>query len=296
MDGITAVYKEKGYTSFDVVAVLRGILKEKKIGHTGTLDPDAEGVLVVCCGTATKLIPLMEDTDKTYEAVLRLGVETDTQDMTGKILRESPVVCGAEEILEAVRSFEGDILQIPPMYSAVKVGGKKLYELARAGRSVERKPREVTIRRIRILSEDIPRIRMEVCCSKGTYIRTLCHDIGQRLGCGGAMESLLRTKACGYTLKDALRLDEISRRMAAGDASFLHPVESFFAGLRPLRCGRGEDSLLRNGNPIPLPPGVADGQRLRMYLSDGTFAGVYEADGAGGRIKPWKMLLRNGEQ
>ena len=211
INGILNVYKEKGFTSHDVVAKLRGILKQKKIGHTGTLDPDAEGVLPVCLGNATKLCDMLADKSKTYETVLQLGVETDTQDMSGTILEENPVECTMEEIQRVVMEFVGEYAQIPPMYSAKKISGKKLYELAREGKVVERKPSMVQIHSIDILDIDMEnaRISMRVDCSKGTYIRTLCHDIGQKLGCKGAMQSLLRTRVSNFYLKDSLRLSEI---------------------------------------------------------------------------------------
>ena len=184
--GIINVYKEKGFTSHDVVAKLRGIVGQKKIGHTGTLDPDATGVLPVCLGKATKLCDLLTDKDKTYEAVMLLGMTTDTQDITGRILEDkSTETLTADKVREVIESFIGDYDQIPPMYSALKVNGKKLYELAREGKVVERKARPVKILDIRIIEMDLPRVRMEVSCSKGTYIRTLCHDIGEQLGCGG---------------------------------------------------------------------------------------------------------------
>ena len=215
--GIINVYKEKGFTSFDVVAKLRGILKTKKIGHTGTLDPDAEGVLPVCIGRATKVCDILTDKDKVYEAVMLLGVETDTQDTSGEILKELPVTVSEECVKEATRSFVGDYAQVPPMYSALKVNGKKLYELAREGKTVERKARNVQIFSIEILEMNLPRVRMSVHCSKGTYIRTLCHDIGQKLGCGGCMEKLLRTKVGVFELQDTLKLAEIdiNRKMLA---------------------------------------------------------------------------------
>ena len=182
INGVLNVYKEKGYTSHDVVAKLRGILKQKKIGHTGTLDPEAEGVLPVCLGRGTKLCGMLTDKRKTYQAVLHLGMETDTQDMTGQVISRRPVEVTPEEAARCIRSFVGDQMQIPPMYSALKVGGKKLYELAREGKEVERKPRPVTFYEIRILSVELPLVTMEVTCSKGTYIRTLCHDIGEKTG------------------------------------------------------------------------------------------------------------------
>ena len=186
--GVVNIYKEKGFTSHDVVAKLRGIVKQKKIGHTGTLDPDAEGVLPVCFGKATRLCDLLTDKDTTYETVLLLGKTTDTQDISGEVLKEGNTQQITEEMLrDAIFSFVGEYAQIPPMYSALKVNGKKLYELAREGKEVERKARPVTIYHIQIKEIQMPRVRMVVRCSKGTYIRTLCHDIGEMLGCGGCM-------------------------------------------------------------------------------------------------------------
>ncbi|MDE7231820.1 MAG: tRNA pseudouridine(55) synthase TruB, partial [Lachnospiraceae bacterium] len=193
-NGIMNVYKEAGFTSHDVVAKLRGICKQKKIGHTGTLDPDAVGVLPVCFGSGTKLCDMLTDWDKEYIATLRLGLVTDTQDISGRVLLktdpEKVQAVTEEQASESVMSFLGEYDQIPPMYSALKVNGKKLYELARAGREVERKPRRVQIRELEILEMSLSAIRFRVVCSKGTYIRTLCHDIGQKLGCGGVMKAL----------------------------------------------------------------------------------------------------------
>lgn len=207
-NGVINIYKEQGFTSHDVVAKLRGILKQKKIGHTGTLDPDAEGVLPVCLGSGTKLCGMLTDRDKTYEAVLLLGQSTDTQDISGTVLERAEVSVTEETAGEAILSFVGAYEQIPPMYSALKVGGRKLCDLARAGQEVERKARPVVIYGIEILEVCMPRIRMSVSCSKGTYIRTLCHDIGEKLGCHGCMEKLLRTKAGQFLLEDSLRLSE----------------------------------------------------------------------------------------
>ncbi len=213
VNGIINVYKEKGYTSHDVVAKLRGIFRQKKIGHTGTLDPDAEGVLPVCLGKATRVCDLLTDKDKVYEAVLRLGIVTNTQDMTGEVQQEQEVRCTQEDVRKAVAGFVGNYHQVPPMYSALKVNGKKLCDLARAGIEVERKAREVTIFSIQIEEIELPRVRMQVHCSKGTYIRTLCHDIGQALGCGGCMESLLRTQVAMFGLQDASRISEIEAQV-----------------------------------------------------------------------------------
>ena len=208
-DGVINVYKEPGYTSFDVVAKLRGILHQKKIGHTGTLDPQAEGVLVVCLGKATRLCDILPDHDKEYEAVLLLGTTTDTEDMTGTVLERKPVNVSEGAVREAVESYIGTYDQIPPMYSAIKVNGQKLYDLARQGQTVERKPRSVTIYTLEILEMDLPRVRLRIRCSRGTYIRSLCRDIGEKLGCGGCMEHLMRTGACGFRAEKSLRLSEI---------------------------------------------------------------------------------------
>ena len=216
MDGILVIRKEKGYTSHDVVAKLRGILHMKKIGHTGTLDPAAEGVLPVALGRGTRLVELLTEKEKTYEAVLRLGVSTDTQDMTGTVLSEMPVTVTEEEVREVVESFVGEQMQVPPMYSALKVNGKKLYELAREGKTIERKPRPVVFYEIRIMDISLPLVRISVTCSKGTYIRTLCNDIGEKLGCGGAMEELLRTRSGNFTLEESLMLSQVEEAVSDG--------------------------------------------------------------------------------
>jgi len=208
-NGILNVYKEAGFTSHDVVAKLRGILKQKKIGHTGTLDPGAVGVLPICLGSATKLSMVLTDKDKEYVAVLRLGLTTDTQDLTGKVLSEKAVTASESEVRAAILSYLGSYPQIPPMYSAVKVNGKKLYELARAGKEIERKPRLVEIKEIEILEVALPEVKFRLVCSKGTYVRTLCFDIGEKLGCGGAMGALERTRSGEYTAADALTLSQI---------------------------------------------------------------------------------------
>ena len=209
INGFINVYKEPGYTSHDVVAKLRGIVHQKKIGHTGTLDPAAEGVLPVCLGKATRAADFLTDETKTYETVMLLGLDTDTQDTTGDVLRQAEVMCSEEEVFAAIRSFEGDQMQVPPMYSARKINGKKLYQYARAGIEVERKTRRVEISDIEILKVNAPHVRFRVSCTKGTYIRTLCRDIGERLGCGACMESLTRTRVGDFTADTALRIAEI---------------------------------------------------------------------------------------
>ena len=211
MDGVLNIYKEAGWTSFDVVAKMRGILKIKKIGHTGTLDPAATGVLPVCIGKGTKKVESFMADDKVYRTVMLLGVTTDSQDMTGEILTRTEVNLTEQDVREAIESFIGGYDQIPPMYSAKKVGGRKLVDMARKGIEVERKPRFVNIMDIGIDDMSLPRVTMTVTCSKGTYIRTLCHDIGQKLGCGVAMESLIRTRVGRFKIEDAVTLDDLQK-------------------------------------------------------------------------------------
>ncbi len=280
--GIINVYKEAGYTSFDVVAKLRGILKQKKIGHTGTLDPAAEGVLPVCLGNGTKLCELLTDKTKEYEAVLLLGKTTDTQDTTGTVLSERPVDCKEEEVRTAIMSFVGVYEQIPPMYSALKVDGKRLYELAREGKTVERKGRRIEIYEIVICSIQLPRVTFRVKCSKGTYIRTLCHDIGEKLSCGGCMEHLLRTCSGNYGIDDALTLREIEEaRDQDRLGTVVQPLDSAFDYPKLAVRPEGKKKI-DNGNPmsadlfldmeksVPLP-----GQRYWVYDAEGELAAIY---------------------
>ncbi len=295
-DGVLNVYKEKGYTSHDVVAKLRGILRQKKIGHTGTLDPDAEGVLPVCLGKGTRLCDMLTDNSKAYRAVLLLGLETDTQDISGQVVAERPPETREEKVREAVMGFEGEYAQIPPMYSALKVNGKKLYELARAGKTVERQPRQVTIHEIVIESVELPRVAMTVRCSKGTYIRTLCHDIGRKLGCGGCMESLLRVQAGRFLLEDSLKLEEIERLAGQGALEErIVPVEAMFQDYVRAVTIPGADALVRNGNPLRLKDIWTEGngtdKYCRVYDSGGTFMGIYEWKPERSCLMPWKMFL-----
>lgn len=272
MDGIINVYKEKGFTSHDVVAKLRGILRMKKIGHTGTLDPAAEGVLPVCLGKGTRLCDMLTDKTKTYRAVLLLGQETDTQDTTGVVQAEYPVHVTEEEVRNAIVSFLGDYMQIPPMYSALKVNGKKLYELARQGKEVERQARPVQILDIQIESIDLPRATFFVTCSKGTYIRTLCYDIGRKLGCGGCMESLLRTRVDRFELKDSLTLSQIEKLRDEGRLEeAVVPVEGVFLRLPALVTKPGDgDKLLHNGNPFPAELAEAEDCDLSVEFGAGS--------------------------
>ena len=301
MNGVLNIYKEAGFTSHDVVAKLRGILKQKKIGHTGTLDPDAEGVLPVCLGNATKLCGLLSDKEKTYEAVLLLGQTTDTQDVSGTVLGTASVTAGEEEIREAVLGFLGDYDQVPPMYSALKVGGKKLYELAREGKEVERKARRVRILALEIHGIRLPEVSFSVTCSSGTYIRTLCQDIGERLGCGGCMKSLLRTRVDRFQVEDSLRLSEIeelAREGRIGEA--LIPVDEMFPVYPKLRMKEAADRLVYNGNPFSagdaqelLQEETLCGTQVRVYDSSGNFVGIYrrQEDGQGLSYRPVKMFL-----
>lgn len=281
--GILNVYKEKGYTSHDVVAKLRRITGQKKIGHTGTLDPEAEGVLPVCLGKGTKLCELLTDKEKTYEAVLLLGTSTDTQDITGTVTGEGDASKLTEEqVKDAVSSFAGEYEQLPPMYSALKVNGKKLYELAREGKVVERKTRKVKIHEIEILKLSLPRVRIRVSCSKGTYIRTLCHDIGEALGCGGCMESLIRTRVGRFPMEESMTLETIEKRMEEGTLEdYLIPVDEMFPGAPKVFVKKGAQNAARNGGVLMADMmreayAFPDGQRVRLYDEEGRFIALYQ--------------------
>ena len=301
MDGVINVYKEKGFTSFDVVAKLRGILRQRKIGHTGTLDPDAEGVLPVCLGAATRACELLTDKDKTYEAVMLLGVKTDTQDITGTVLERKEVRVTKQQAEEMLLSFQGEYDQVPPMYSALKVNGKRLYELAREGKTVERQARRVTIYSIRILesgfTEQEKWVRFEVTCSKGTYIRTLCEDVGERLGCGACMKSLKRTRVSSFTEQESLTLARIEQLRDEGKLmDYVLPVDRMFLQFPRLQTTPEADRLLFNGNKLPsdafkkdmdeLSAGVCTEREpseqrtdrcwYRIYDSSGRFFALYE--------------------
>lgn len=291
MNGILNVYKEPGFTSFDVVAKLRRILKQKKIGHTGTLDPAAQGVLPVCLGKATKLCDLITDGSKTYEAVMLLGKTTDTLDMEGTVLSENEASCTDDEVRAAIMSFVGHCEQIPPMYSALKVDGKRLYELARQGISVERKSRSVDIYEIEILYIDLPRAAFRVRCSKGTYIRTLCDDIGRQLGCGACMESLKRTASGRFEEKDAHRLSEIERLMDEGKLdSVIIGMDEVFSRLPEYRAIKSEDKALHNGNKLHIGNAFEDKGHIRVYDSNDEFIGIFRFEARENILKPVKIL------
>lgn len=298
MDGILNICKEPGFTSHDVVAKLRGILHQKKIGHTGTLDPDARGVLPVCLGKGTKLCSMLTDEGKEYETVLLLGRTTDTQDISGTVLREDDAKASLlteEQVRGCIGSFVGVYDQIPPMYSALKVNGRKLYELAREGKEVKREPRRVCFHEIEILSIALPRVKLRVSCSKGTYIRTLCHDIGEKLGCGGCMEELLRTRVGQFCLADALTLSEVEVLAREGRiAERIVSIEEMFARLPAVFCVPEADKLLANGNPVLISQTDAkemkDNAQVRMYDSTGRFIGIFAAESINKRLKPVKMF------
>lgn len=295
INGIINVYKEKGFTSHDVVAKLRGIVKQKKIGHTGTLDPDATGVLPVCLGNATKLCDMLTDKSKEYVTTMRLGFCTDTQDISGEVLDRREVTATTEEVQSVIMSFVGRYDQIPPMYSALKVNGKKLYELAREGIEIERKARNIEIISIDILDIKLPDITMKVHCSKGTYIRTLCHDIGLRLGCFGTMVTLERTKVADFLLENAHTLSEIETYVKENKLDdILAKTEDMF-GFVSVRVAPPFEKLLFNGNPIYLNQiveriRIGDKEQVKVYAKD-KFCAIYQCDETKNMLKPVKMFL-----
>ena len=248
MNGIIIIDKPDGWTSHDVVGKLRGVLGERRIGHGGTLDPMATGVLPVFAGRATRAVEFCENAVKEYVAAFRPGTVTDTQDITGNILERNPVDITSKQIEEILPEFTGKQSQIPPMYSAVKVNGKKLYELARKGVEVERKPREITIHRLELLGEQGGDYILKILCSKGTYIRTLCSDIGKALGCGGCMASLRRTAAGAFTEKDAVTIQDVIEAVQSGSLErVMRPVDSLFTQYPKINISGKKESLCRNG-------------------------------------------------
>lgn len=306
--GIINVYKEAGFTSHDVVAKLRGICKQKKIGHTGTLDPDAVGVLPVCLGSGTKLCDMLTGETKEYIAGFQLGIATDTQDISGKILEEKEVCVSAEQVKGMLSHFVGELQQVPPMYSALKVGGKKLYELAREGKEVERKARPITIYEMELLKAEHPEYEIRVVCSKGTYIRTLCHDIGQALSCGAVMTSLVRSRVGEFRLKDAKTLDELQELADQGRLQeAVIPVEEMFHALPAIQVSDGAQKALRNGNQLKRSevlmkeeagttgkiPGEfpVDQGEYRVYSMDSRFCAIYRYEGDRRLFTPVKMFL-----
>lgn len=301
MDGIINIYKEQGFTSHDVVAKLRGILQMKKIGHTGTLDPDAEGVLPVCLGKATKVCGMITDWSKTYETVMLLGTVTDTLDTSGKILEVNSVNVDALQVMEAVKAFEGEYEQLPPMYSALKVNGKKLYELARQGIEIERKKRKVNIKSINInelnLEDDIKTVTFTVECSKGTYVRSLCDDIGKKIGCGACMKHLTRTNVGMFQLQESITLGEVEKLVQSGEIEkYIMPVDEVFKDLKKVAVPEQSGKLVHNGNKFPEEVVIANEaldytgmENVRVYDSDDNFIGIYKYKD--GIFSPVKMFI-----
>lgn len=269
MNGIILVDKPQNWTSHDVVAKLRGVLHERRIGHSGTLDPLATGLLVVFVGRATRAVEFAEADSKEYLAGLSLGVSTDTQDITGNIVAESAALPDEAALREALGRFIGDIEQIPPMYSAIKIGGKKLYELARRGESVERAPRKITVSAIDIAGRDGDDYILNISCSKGTYVRTLCSDIGEALGCGACMSSLRRTRAGVFSVDDAHSLADIEAAVREGRLSdIILPVDTLFASFPKLTVSQSAAKRLKNGNIIKIS--AEDGE-YKVYSDSDEF-------------------------
>lgn len=296
INGFINVYKEQGYTSFDVVAKLRGILKQKKIGHTGTLDPLAEGVLLVCLGNATKMCDLLTEKNKSYTCVMLLGKTTDTEDITGKILTENHNIPDEATVKSAILSFVGVYQQLPPMYSAIKVNGKKLYELARQGIEVPREKRPVTIHNIEIEKTELPRVTFRVSCSKGTYIRSLCRDIGEKLGCGAVMEQLVRTEVKGFHIKDSLKLSEIEKaRDEEKLMDYIIPTDMLMMDLPELHVKVDSMKLLLNGNKLASSDfeenEIIYDKNVRVYDAKGDFKALYSFDNEKEQYVPFKMFL-----
>lgn len=280
LNGIINVYKEQGFTSHDVVAKLRGILRQKKIGHTGTLDPNAVGVLPVCLGRGTKLCDMLTETKKQYKTTLLLGKETDTEDIWGTETASFPIPESEDAVKKAVFSFVGEYDQIPPMYSAKKIQGRKLYELAREGKIIERKPQKVRIYEISDLEIHLPKVSMTVTCSKGTYIRSLCRDIGRKLQSGACMTELSRTRASGFRIETSHTLEEIEKAVKEDRIrEYIVPVERVFSSLQKGTVRKSSSKLLYNGNPLKLTSfyetNLDTGKMLRVYDEEGHFIGVY---------------------
>lgn len=301
INGVINVYKEPGYTSHDVVAKLRGILKQKKIGHMGTLDPNAVGVLPVCLGKATKLCNLLSEKDKTYTAIMLLGTETDTQDTTGQITNQTPeeevMKLSEEKVFDVIKSYIGEYDQIPPMFSAIKINGQKLYNLARKGEEIERPPRHCKIIDITITKIDLPRVSFHVTCSKGTYVRTLCYDIGKDLGVGACMEKLTRTRVERFDIKDSISLSQIEEIRDQGILEqYITPVDEILDMYSKCMVSEEAEKLLYNGNIFTsrntlLKMNHQDGQTVRVYTHDGKFIGLYMYIAEKQIYKPIKIFL-----
>jgi tRNA pseudouridine55 synthase len=270
MTGILIINKPQNWTSHDVVAKMRRLLGEKRIGHGGTLDPMATGVLPLFVGRATRAVEFAENVEKEYIAGLRLGLVTDTQDTTGSVLETYDVNVSEETLIRVLKGFKGERLQVPPMYSAVKIGGKKLYEYAREGKSIKRPARKILIKELELLSFDGTEVSLRIVCSKGTYVRTICHDIGRLLGCGGGMSGLIRMRSGVFDINRALTIEEVEQAAKNGEAaSLLLPVDTLFLEFGSLKLDKKEEKRCRNGARIN-KAGVVQG-RYRVYSEDGEF-------------------------
>lgn len=296
-NGIINIYKEKGFTSHDVVAKLRGILRQKKIGHTGTLDPEATGVLPICLGKGTKVAGLLTDKDKTYKTTFVLGEETDTQDHTGKVTHTLPYSHINEKmILECIDTYVGAIKQVPPMFSAIKVNGRKLYDLAREGKTIERKERDVVIHEISDIQMELPNISMTVSCSKGTYIRTLCRDIAESLNSCGHMTMLERIQSGVFYKDSALTLSEVEALVSQKELlSHIYPIDKLFS-YDKLTIKESYGKMLYNGNKLPLES-IVDSSRLQMdyrmfnvYNEDNCYMGIYQKSEKDSLLVPIKFF------
>lgn len=286
LNGIICVNKPQGFTSFDVIAKMRGILRLKRLGHAGTLDPMATGVLPVFVGKATKACDIIPDHDKTYKAGFRLGFTSDTQDSSGKMVEcASADGVTAESIEAALTDFRGDIMQIPPMYSAVTVNGQRLYDLARKGIEVERKPRPITVYSLELTAfdESAHEGTLEISCSRGTYIRTIINDIGEKLGCGAVMTSLVRTAACGFSLSDCVSLEELQENADSGNSAekLLLPIDKVFGEYPSVTFNEHQEKLYRNGVKLDIKRmggGIKRGGIHRVFGADKSFIGLGIAD------------------
>lgn len=296
ISGVINIYKEKGYTSHDVVNIVRKKLGCIKTGHTGTLDPDAMGVLPICIGKATKLSEYISSSIKEYKAILTLGKTTTTQDATGNVIKESPVLCSKQDIQKVISSFIGEIWQTPPMYSAIKVNGKKLYELAREGKDIERKKRKITIYDIHIdkfINKE--NIEITIICSKGTYIRTLCNDIGDRLSCGGHMKDLFRTKTGEFHIKDSIKIDDMNDILNENKlGEILIPMEHILSNYKKYFVYKDANKFLYNGNKISLNfiknnKDIKKEEKVVIYDENNNLIGIYTV--FSNYIKPLTMLL-----
>ncbi|GLX68529.1 tRNA pseudouridine(55) synthase TruB [Paenibacillus glycanilyticus] len=299
MDGIIAVWKPAGWTSHDVVAKVRRIVRMKRIGHAGTLDPMVTGVLPLCLGRSTRVVEYLQERPKAYEAVIQLGIATDTEDLTGEVLEEQTgIQVTKEQVLQVLQSFVGEIDQVPPMFSAVKVDGKRLYELAREGKTVERKSRKVTIHQIDLLHEDLtadkPRFTFSVICSKGTYIRTLCVDIGKALGVPAAMAQLTRTMSGGITREQCVTLEELEQLQSAGRLEEkMLPADLAIDHLQRIQADSAVAEMALRGQKIPykrIAATLDSSCLVRLYGENDAFIGIFEADDEALALKPVKVF------